>query len=347
MLPAAEETPSPQRDAARAIAAVVAAYTVNNAIWTYQELIEQLRAPQGEDGRTRNPDHIMAIYCGSRASRVVTMLAAGDLDAVGIPVCVIGSEDLVPNPWTNRTIAGARLFSLYGGAPGSIVFIDRDGVPIPMANLPHLLHSNSKQIIESHFTYFSGGHHKRMAFADYVNAVGADQAIKAAQRRMDQGFLGQMLAPATPIFSGTLADGQPWNAWEKPGVVHLVTADVTGRAFRAQLANVLAGAPQVNAKIAIVVPSGSDLTALAAVISQPVTFIFAPQSEILRLGPSPRLVVTTGLPPAGTGHGCEIWGYLPFELLAMQLGMDIKATTVPDKDMPVGETDMGSMPTPR
>jgi len=344
---AAETPPATNSDAANAIAAVAAKATITNTVWTYQDLVAHLRDPIVADGRTKNPDHIQAIYCGSRESRVAKMLVAGDIDAAGIPVTILASDDLVSNPMTGRQLAGAKLFSIYGGAPGSIVFVDSEGIPIPMANLPHLLHTNDKRIIEAHFSYFSGAYHKRMSFGDYVNAVGAAAAIQAAQKRMDQGFLGQVLVPATPIISGTTADGRSWNPWENPGVVHVVTADPTGRAFRAQLANVLAGAPQVNAKVVVVLPTGTDITSFASSLAKPVTFVFASISDILRMGPTPRLIVTTGIPPAGTGQGCEIWGYLPFELLAMQLGLEVKATSIPDKDMPVGETDQGTMPSVR
>ncbi len=303
-------------------------------VMSYTELMASIRS-----GSLAGPS---AIYCGSVQNRLVQMVLSKQIRQHGIPLAVLAAKEQVLNPFTGKLTDGENLYGLYNGSPGTLVFIDREGLPIPSATLAHLIHCNHARIIDAHFSFFGTGSVGVMTPEQYFHAVGVAKDIEDAKVRFFNGFLGRFLTPQIPTVVGRTAGGETWNPWEKPGVIHLITADVTGRAFVAQLSNAISVSAKLGAPLAVTMPPGSDLSPLLR--GAPVAQVFAEREEILRLGPTPRLVITGGLPPKGAGRGVEIWGFVPVELLGKLLKKPVTADVLSDPDLPVGETDFGVLP---
>ena len=305
-------------------------------IVTYAELMSGIRA-----GTQVGPS---AIYCGSTASRFMQMAIAGKIRLHGVTLAILSAKEQVANPFTGRLTNGEQLYSLYNGSTGTLIFINQDGMPIYGANLPHVLHCNHTKIIEAHFSYIGTGSAAVMTSEQFFNAVGVAKDVEESRIRFANGFLGRFITPQMPSTEGMTIGGEIWQAWNKPGTIHIITADVTGRAFVAQFHNAVSVAMKLGAPLAVIMPVGSDLSPLLSGGTHPIVQVFAQRQDILANGPTPRLVITGGLPPQGAGRGVEIWGFVPMELLGQLLKKAVTADVLTDPDMPVGETDFGDIP---
>ncbi len=310
--------------------AAPAAQAPSASLLGWNTIIERLRA--GAAGP-------YAVYLGSPDNKLPRLLAVGAIATLDIPVVVLRSGDQVRNPMTDRLVGGDRLQNFFGASAGTLLFLDGDGMPIPQLSIPQAMHGNDAELFALYFSYVAGAHYKAMSIAEYCRALGKDQVVLRALRRVKSGFSGREFAAdeALPKARNHVS-GEAVDAWADPGVFHIYTAAADGRVFLAQVNEIERAFGRLNPRFTLIVPEGEepDMARLPGVRC---VLAHAARSELLRLGASPLTIITAGGPDAHARKGIRLDGFQPADVIAKLVGLPLADLALVDRDIPYGEMD--------
>lgn len=289
--------------------------------------------------RSGSAPSVLTIYCGGVENSILKLLKERR-EWDGVPLVVVTAKETTRSPISGQQVTGQDIWNLYFAAAGTFVLVDHNGHPIPLAHVPQTLHGGDPDIVTAHLTYFLEKHVEKMSFPEYVKAIGLSEKLRIAALRFKHGFFGRVLTPMDRVVRGVLSDGEVWDPWEQPGRATIISERPFGAATKNLVESLMAHRQSVGAPT-LIVPAGADLASIHS--AYPEAIIAVADLSAIRVSVSPRLVITTGLPPHGHGRGIEIWGWFPFSAFAHRFGF----TPVPvlsDPDLPIGELDAGIMP---
>jgi hypothetical protein len=317
------------------VSAVAAAQAPSSALQGWNDILERLRA--GAPGP-------YAVYLGSPDNRLPRLLAAGAIATLDIPVVVLRSGDQVRNPMTDRLVGGERLQNFFGASAGTLLFLDADGMPIPQLSIPQAMHGNDPELFTLYFGYVAGAHYKAMSIAEYCRALGKDQVVLRALRRVKNGFSGREFAADEALLKArNHVSGESVDPWADPGVFHIYTADAAGRVFRAQVNEIERAFGRLNPRFTLIVPDGEepDMARLPGVRC---VLAHAARADLLRLGASPLTIITAGGPDPHARKGIRLDGFQPADVVAKLVGLPLADLALVDHDIPYAEMDEVAAP---
>jgi hypothetical protein len=282
-------------------------------------------------------------YFGWVEDRVPAMVHERFLKMGGKPFVIIPPEQLVPHPITRRPVLGADLAKACGAGPGTLLAVDRDGMPLTGSGLSMLTHGGDPYPLQVWSMFYGSDAFLQTSWPDFIRLMDAKPLIQQMIAVEARGFRGRNLIPTDAIPKGKSSQGA-WDIWDHPGTIHLVSHAPTGRAFRMLLSEVTQVAATLNRPVALVIPfntSKQDVQDLIITAQSAVTIVIS-DSPSLSSAPSPRVVISGGMPPRGNGQTLEFWGYIPASVLVRQLGFEPPVTT--PMNIPLGEVDAGPFP---
>ncbi|HYE08256.1 MAG TPA: hypothetical protein VEL07_22270 [Planctomycetota bacterium] len=306
--------------------------TLSAASW--DEIVTGLR-----DGTATGP---FAIYLGCADNRLPRLIADGAIDTAGVVFAVVPAAGTVRSPISDRPIPGARLHAFFAATAGTVIFLDVDGLPIPQLSIPQAMHGDDAELFSAYFGYVAGGHHRAMSIAEYCRALGKEQAIVRAVKRVQSGFSGRELKPGEAVLTArNHLTGETVDPNANPGVFHVYSSDPRGRVFLAQIAEIHRAFAALDPQITLIVPDGDEppLDALPDGI-RPV-LAHASRAAIESHGPSPHIVVSGGGEPA---RGVRLDGFQPADALARLIGLPLTDLSLVDRDIPYAEVDAPAAP---
>jgi hypothetical protein len=281
-----------------------------------------------------------ALYFGAADNRLPRQWLAGGVTGAGacVSVVMIPGHGQLESPLGGPQISAAQLQRFFGVTAGTVLFLDRQGMPLPQLSLPQALHQDDLQLLGLYLAYVAGGHDRAMTIAEYAQALGAEAILSRAIARERQGCArvlapGQALARATT--AGTHAVVDPW---AEGGVFYLYAHDLGGRVFRAQLHEIMRAFAVLHPRLTVITPTGEDPDAQLIDDSCECVLAHAEGSLLRAQGPSPLLVVS-----ARTAQGMQalrLDGFQPAPVLAHLLGLRLVDDAALDHDIPYGEVDV-------
>ncbi|MBA3845641.1 MAG: hypothetical protein H0X45_03225 [Planctomycetes bacterium] len=315
----------------RALPAILLIWAVSTTLRgaSWDEIVSGLR-----DGTATGP---FAIYLGSADNRLPRLIADGAIDTAGVIFVVVPAGGSVRSPISDRPVPGARLHAFFAATAGTVIFLDVDGLPIPQLSIPQAMHGDDAELFAAYFAYVAGGHHRAMSIAEYCRALGKEQAIVRAVKRVQSGFSGRELKPGEAVLTArNHLTGETVDPNANPGVFHVYSSDARGRVFLAQIAEIHRAFAALDPQITLIVPDGDEppLDILPDGI-RPV-LAHASRAAIERHGPSPHIVVSGGGDPA---HGVRLDGFQPADALARLIGLPLTDLSLVDRDIPYAEVD--------
>ncbi|MFW5829615.1 MAG: hypothetical protein ACOCXA_05080, partial [Planctomycetota bacterium] len=277
------------------------------------------------------------IYLGSAENRLPRMIAAGEVDLHGLLVAVIDAEQTARNPVSDRSINGLELFRLFSGNAGSLVFLDRDGMPLEQLALPQIYHGNDRHVVALFAGYAAGGHYSSMTIADYCRAMGLEDVEQRAHLRMQTNGFGLPLMPGDDLPMVVMPDGQPLPINSNPGVFFVIGYP-RHEAFNRQLIEIAQAFRAYEPRIVAVVPHGSALREETRSMVGDLTVAHA-GAAVFRSEATPRMLLF-----GEDGSGMAFYGFQPADVISKHTRVEVVNQQSRAPNMPYGETDTGELP---
>ena len=277
------------------------------------------------------------IYLGSAENHLPRMVRDGHVELHGLAMAVLDAKRPARNPISDRPIRGLEIFRLLGGNAGTLVFLDRDGVPLVQLSLPQIYHGNDAKVVSLFASYAAGGHHSTMSVNEYSRAMGLEEVERRADIRMQTNGFGLPLMPQDPVPTVVMDDGQPINLRDSPGVFFVIGfPDKPG--FQQQLQEIALAFRAYGPRIVAVIPHDTTIPDRVHSVVGSLT-VTRGRATLFRQEATPRIMLF-----GSDGSGMTFYGYQPADVLSKHTRVEVGNVTSRSPNMPYGETDTGTLP---
>ena len=184
-----------------------------------------------------------AVLIGRQQSTLAQGVRSGAIDIAGLPFIVLSANSQVRNPYTERTVPGARMiFNLTGPTNdltgGTLLFFDRDGILLPAFTAIANFHRYRPEVVSLYCKMVASPLRDRISIADFARmeglAIGATLVMEVgAGRHKDFTWLFREHALSEPFVTALRVDGTPVDPLTAPAIT-ILTAEPAGEVFIAQ-----------------------------------------------------------------------------------------------------------------